>query len=124
MMYVIVTPMGDYKKYDRTILDNLQTQERKLLLLSLETDLTNRLKPFADWDKYWKEVDSILNELRHIGHDLWSHDYDGEGKHLWGWDYMRMETAGFLQMQFDFNGRVRIFWREDDPKLGTVDEDE
>lgn len=116
--------MSHYQKYERAILENLQDKERKIILTSFEKDLTSRLEPFSDWNKYWKEVDSIIKELKHIGHDLWSHDYDGEGKHLWGWDYMRMETAGFLQIQFDFNGKVKMFWREDNPQLGTVDGDE
>lgn len=116
--------MNDYKKYDRITLEDLNNEELKSILISLKTDLTNRLKPFKDWNEYWKEVDNIIKELREVKHDLWSHDFDGGGKHLWGWDYMRMETAGFLQIQFDFYRSVKIFWRGDNQKLGTVDEEE
>ncbi len=35
-----------------------------------------------------------------------------------------METAGFLQIQFDFYRSVKIFWRGNNQKLGTVDEEE
>ncbi len=104
--------MNNYKKYTRTILENAIAEERKLMLTSLEIDLVNRLNSYSDWNKYWKEVDSIIEELKQVGHDLWSHDYNGESKHLWGWNYMKMETAGFLQIQFDFNGTVNVFWRE------------
>jgi hypothetical protein len=104
--------LSDYRKYERSSLENLQKNERKSILSLFEAELTRRLEPFTNWDEYWKETHEIINELRRIGHDLWSHDYDGEGTHLWGWDYMRMETAGFLQIQFDFNGKVKMFWRE------------
>lgn len=115
--------MNNYRKYKRTILENLENKERKLMLERLEVDLTERLKSFTNWDEYWQEVDEIITILKNNGHDLWSHDYDGNGKHLWGWDYMRMETAGFLQIQFDFNGTVKTFWREDNPQLGIKSKD-
>ncbi|GFD83784.1 hypothetical protein [Tenacibaculum mesophilum] len=115
--------MNNYRKYKRTILESLENKERKLMLERLEVDLTERLKSFTNWDEYWQEVDEIITILKNNGHDLWSHDYDGNGKHLWGWDYMRMETAGFLQIRFDFNGTVKIFWREDNPQLGIKSKD-
>ncbi|PTX58975.1 hypothetical protein C8N46_11144 [Kordia periserrulae] len=114
---------GYYKKYKRVILENLEKEELNLTLTLLEADLTERLESFTNRDKYWQQVDIIITSLKNIGHDLWSHDYDGDS-HLWGWDYMRMETAGFLQIQFNFNGTVKVFWREDNQQSEIVYEDE
>jgi len=105
--------MHSYQKYKRNLLEKLERDDRKSMIYLLEKDLTDRLKSYKNKDAYWTEVNKIIEALRTVGHDLWSHDYDGESKELWGWNYMDMKTAGFLQIMFDFNSEVQIFWRED-----------
>ena len=85
----------------------------------LQQQLTERLRDSPDWNTYWNEVERIISDLRTVGHDLWSHDYDGERFQLWGWDYMRPETAGMLQIQFEYKGTVKTFWRTENPRLGA-----
>ena len=83
-----------------------------------------RLRAHAEWAAYWREVERVIDDLRAVGHDLWSHDYDGQRRMLWGWDYMRPEIAGQLQIQFDHQGTAKVFWRTENPQLGTVGEEE
>ena len=101
----------NYKKYERNFIESIQREKRNLLILELERDLNDRLKPFEKWEKYSIEISLIIKDLRNVKHDLWSHGYDGDCRELWGWDYMRMETAGFLQIEFDFHNSVKLFWR-------------
>src|SRR5918998_275931 len=71
----------------------------------------DRLADKLDSADFQRETEAIIADLRAAGHDLWSHDYDGEGRHLWGWDYMRPSQAGRLQIQFNFRAPCQTFWR-------------
>lgn len=100
-------------------MESLPSEARRDCLAQLQAQLTDRLKAHSDWDAYWQEIERIISDLREVGHDLWRHDYDGESRQLWGWDYMRPETAGQFQVQFDSHGSVEVFWRTENPQLGT-----
>ena len=115
---------ADYSQFRRDLLEALPYEERRVHLQELEERLTTRLRNHTTWDNYWEEVLCIIEDLRSVGHDLWSHDYDGERRHLWGWDYGRPDGAGYLQIQFDYEGSVKTFWRTDNPRLGTTDNEE
>lgn len=105
----------------RTALEALAGPERQLALRQLEADLDACLAAGrGDWQRFWEIEDQLIQALKAQGHDLWSHDYDGYSKHLWGWDYMRLESAGELQIQFDFKGPTRVFWRGEDGRLGVT----
>ncbi len=108
------------ESFSRTILESLTHGDRRERLAALAQALTHRLAEHSQWNEYWREVDAVIAELRALGHDLWSHDYDGERRHLWGWDYMHPKTAGYLQIQFDFEGPVMTFWRGEDAALGVI----
>ena len=90
----------------------------RMKLKDLSFCLTERLKTYKEWQRYWKEANNIIDDLKAVDHDLWPHDYDGRRKHLWGWDYMRLDSAGFLQIEFDFNGIVSLYWRGENEVLG------
>jgi hypothetical protein len=64
-----------------------------------------------------------IAEMRALGHDLWRHDWDGESRELWGWDYAKKEGTGLLQLQFRFRGEVKTFWRSENPMLGVETDD-
>ncbi|OAD21102.1 hypothetical protein THIOM_003148 [Candidatus Thiomargarita nelsonii] len=109
-----------YKQFSRKFIENLGKDERIKHLSQLETELSERLQPYYnDREKYWEEMEEIIEELRKFGHDLWSHDYGDRGE-LWGWDYMRMEKAGYLQIQFVFQGSVKTFWRTELDLRGPI----
>ena len=111
-------------KFSRHAIESLSSTERAERLGELEQSLTSRLSGHqANWNGYWEEAQQAIDDLKSLGHDLWSHDYDGHRRHLWGWDYMRPDASGLLQIQFDFEGVVETFWRTEDAKLGVVRHD-
>lgn len=102
-------------------MDNISEDELKSILSDLAMYLTERLSHFKDWEEYWAEVTKIIEDLKKVGHELYSHDYDGESKSLWGWNYMKKDS-GKLQIQFDFNGKVSTYWKDFNVLLGTTDD--
>ena len=113
-----------YVEFSRDAIENLPAEARRVRLAQLGEELSLRLRAHPDWAAYWLEVQCVIDDLRAVGHDLWSHDYDGQRRMLWGWDYMRPEIAGQLQIQFDHQGTVKVFWRTENPRLGTAGEEE
>ena len=105
----------------RNRLEELPVIERHRALQTLEEQLTQRLKDCAEWDGYWIQVREIIDDLRLEGHDLWDHDFDGQSRQLWGWNYENPDTAGFLQILFQHKGPVRTFWRTENPRVATND---
>ena len=108
----------------RKALEAMSAEARAAALEDLRAEIDRRLSGLGEWDAYWRQADAIVKELKRAGHDLWSWDYDGERRRLWGWDYNKPPAkAGRLQIQFDFEGTCRTFWRDDDPTLGVVRDD-
>ena len=115
---------ADHSQFSRELIEGLPPEERRGCIKELEAHFTARLRNHLTWDDYWLEVHRIIADLKSVGHDLWSHDYDGGRRHLYGWDYGRPEEAGYLQIQFDYEGPVRAFWRTENPRLGTTADEE
>jgi hypothetical protein len=105
--------------FSRARLEGAPDEERRLLLGELRHIISARLAHFADQAAYWRQVRIVIEELKQAGHDLWSHDYDGSGRELWGWDYMDNDRAGKLQIQFEYGGAVRTWWRDEEWRLGV-----
>lgn len=103
----------------RKNLESLPASERAAALATLRAMIDERLAPHTTWEAYWPATKLVIDELKAAGHDLWSHDYDGESRQLWGWDYMRPATAGMLQIQFNFAAPCQTFWRDEDGRLGV-----
>ena len=116
--------MFDPVEFARAVIEALPEPARRDRLAQLRAQIDAALAGHRDWDDYWARTQAVIDGLKAIGHDLWSHDYDGERRALWGWDYMRPEGAGKLQIEFDHQGTVRTFWRGEDARLGASDEDE
>lgn len=110
-------PVG-LSQFSRAEIERLSPEVRQERLAELRAALDARLASLPE-DDYWRQIRPIVEELRAAGHDLWSHDSDGERRELWGWDYTRLDTAGYLQIQFCCGGRVRTFWRGEDGRLGV-----
>jgi len=103
----------------RAELEALPSDARASALARLRAHIDDRLAGALEPSDFRRETEAIIAELRAVGHDLWSHDYDGEGRHLWGWDYMRSNQAGRLQIQFNFRAPCQTFWRDEDGRLGV-----
>lgn len=109
----------------RQQLEALSTEKRLVALAELRTQIDARLRGVLHrGEPFWDDAHAIIDELkRQAQHDLWSHDYDGQGSELWGWNYMTPAGAGRLQIQFTFGEPCRTFWRGEDGRLG-VDRDD
>jgi hypothetical protein len=107
----------------RAELEALEPDERAAALVDLRAAIDARLAARTEREAFWLEVQAIVTELKAAGHDMWSHDYDGGARSLWGYDYMNLERAGLLQLQFTFGGTCSTYWRGEDSRLG-VDDDE
>ena len=103
----------------RTELEGLSAGPRAAALARLRAQIDDRLAGRSDPFDFWRETEAIVAELRAADHDLWSHDYDGEARHLWGWNYMHPREAGRLQIQFNFATPCQTFWRGEDGRLAT-----
>lgn len=111
------------EKFSRHAIEALDASERRERLAELARLLSRRLAAFDNWEVYWREANFVIEELRAMGHDLWRHDWDGESRELWGWDYGRKTGTGLLQLQFRFRGEVKTFWRTENPMLGVETDD-
>jgi hypothetical protein len=108
----------------RAELEALSAAARAAELARLRAQIDDRLAGRSNWRDFWRETEAIVAELRTADHDLWSHDYDGESRHLWGWNYMRPEQAGRLQIQVNFGAPCQTFWRGEDGRLATERRDD
>ena len=105
--------MNPYLEYNRKKLESLAEKERSEQIRLLEVLLNERLSPIKDREKYFVEVEKIIADLQLAGHDLWSHDYDGDNTEIWSWNYMDVSEAGNLKITFTWNGKITIDWREE-----------
>ncbi|MEM6797695.1 MAG: hypothetical protein AAF725_27250 [Acidobacteriota bacterium] len=102
------------KRFGRVALESLSGAARLRRLEELSELLTERVASVDDHWEFFRLTSVIIEPLREIGHDLWGLDYDGEAYEVWGGNYMRPETAGKLQVEFFFPGRVRAGWAPDE----------
>ena len=95
--------------HSRTVLDALPDADRVARLHELEVVIARRVSAAKTPEAFLRECRLIVDELRALGHDLWSWDSDGENE-TWGGDYMHPETAGRLLVMFEFRGSTRLAW--------------
>ena len=93
----------------RTVLDALPDPDRVARLHELEVVIARRVGAATTPEAFLRECRLVVDELRALGHDLWSWDSDGENE-TWGGDYMHPETAGRLLVMFEFRGSTRLAW--------------
>ena len=98
-------------KFSRAEMESLSKEDRVQRLSELAQLLNEKLRNNGVRNSYWRGSEAVIEELRQLNHDLWSHDFDGD-KSIWGWDYSRMATAGFLEIEFDFLGTISCGWRD------------
>ncbi|MBS0294711.1 MAG: hypothetical protein JSR45_00275 [Proteobacteria bacterium] len=117
-------PWLDGARFSRKAIEALDHPERRYRLGELEVLIDAKLDSFRiQWDPFWREVTAVIEDLKAAGHDLWRHDYDGERRCLWGFDYGKTPEAGQLQIQFDYEGPTKTFWRDLNGVYGCENED-
>jgi hypothetical protein len=110
--------------FSREHLERLDASMRAETLVQMRCLINRRLAELREWDAYWKEASLIRGELKALGHDLWRWDRDGEKSDLWGWNTRSSSKAGKLQIQFNFDDIVLIFWGDDEyvPSVVAVED--
>lgn len=99
------------EKFGRGELESLDGDERKVRLEELAKILESRI-PEIDLEYKWHdELPFIIQELKDIGHDIWTWDTK-DGKQVWGGDYMRPKTAGKLVVTFIYPKSVQVEWED------------
>lgn len=110
-------------QFTRQNLESLTNEQLTAALEQLQSTLNERLAPLTHCaDDYWQTAMAIIEELRRLGHELYSHDedhYEGSDKELWGWNYMQSEP-GMLQILFNRHLQVSVHWRSIDPLFGVT----
>lgn len=51
----------------------------------------------------------MIEDLKTLGHGLWSHGFDEDGGEIWGWNYMEEKSPRGLYLVFGKN-EVKVDW--------------
>ena len=84
----------------------LERSENERLVACADLSLTSRLN---EGTEFHAQVRALVEELRALGHDLWSYDEDDDFE-IWGPDYQRPSGAG-LVVTFRTNS-VLVEWSD------------
>ena len=100
----------DRALFSREVLDALPEFERAARLQQLQVEIASRMRAANSPEAFFGASRGVVDELKALGHDLWSWDSDGEDVETWGGDYMRPTTAGRLIVTFQFEEGPRVEW--------------
>jgi hypothetical protein len=101
------TLAADAARFSRSVFDGSTPGSRPALCRELAEALAHR---FAGSGLPWADLGyAVIDELRSLGHDLWSFD-EGEDFQIWGGDYMHPDTAGKLELMFHPPSEVEVVW--------------
>lgn len=76
--------------------ESVSPEDRQLWLIQISRLLTERILRAANFEL---EVKNTIDELRLLGHDLWSFDSDGEWQ-IWCGNWVQSENSGKLILHF------------------------
>jgi len=93
-------------------LDGLGESDRKNRLKELQGFLNWRFSNTTSHNDFFSEIQPVIDELNAIGHDLYSWDYNGEDTEIYGGDYMHLDTADKLVIEFCFPKNIKVRWEE------------
>jgi hypothetical protein len=96
-------------------LDDASRLER---LRSMQAALAGRLSPETTVAAFFVQSGHLIDELRTLGHDLWSFDSDGEEFESWCGDWTRADGGGPLSITFRYPREVEVSWRQPTSKAG------
>ncbi len=96
--------------YSPASLESLDEDTLIARIRQLTTAINARLAGAKDLASFQECLYSVIDDLKLIGHDLWSHDYDGDVER-WGGDYMHPTTAGKLWLVSTYPDGVELSWK-------------
>lgn len=92
-------------RFDRML--RLSATERGSVLHTLADVLRSRLQQA---DHFHSATYQLIEELRTLGHDLWSHD-ESDDMQVWGPNYEYTTGPGMV-LTFHASGEVEVEWTE------------
>src|SRR5262245_7867545 len=101
--------MTQLSKYSRSFFDSLSLRELQSNITELEKVLNEIFSSSADFNQTLKNV---VEELKSIGHNMYSLDYDSDTKRffeVWGSNYHDAGANG-LEIEFRSSERIRVYW--------------
>jgi hypothetical protein len=90
---------------------SLGAEARAERLRSLEATLAGLLPKESSRREFFERSHGLVEELRALGHDLWSFDSDGDDFETWCGDWTRT-GSGPMTVTFRYPRRVEVSWRE------------
>jgi len=102
----------DKTRYGRDILEGLDQTTRFARLKELQDLLNWRFSIITEHKEFFEEIDPTIAALKSIGHELFSWDYNGEATKIYGGDYMHLDVAGKLVIEFTFPKNIVVRWEE------------
>ncbi len=98
-------------QFNSDILSKLHPSELDSRLVQLEFLINERLPNTMSIDDFRVEMYKVIDELKDIGHDIWSWDYDGIAGGTWGGDYTKPEKMVKLIIEFHWKDRSEVKWK-------------
>jgi hypothetical protein len=89
----------------------LDESSRALRLREFEGVLASRFDEGLTREQFFATANRLVEELRALGHDIWSFDSDGETFEIWCGDYTKKGGGGPLSIEFRYPNKVGIEWR-------------
>ncbi len=81
-------------------------------LQAMQAALVERLAGEMSIEGFFARSRGLIDELRLLGHDLWSFDSDGEEFESWCGDWTQAGGGGPLWITFRYPREVEVSWRE------------
>ena len=91
-------------------LESLDDATRSVRIAELTATINASLANAADLASFQTRLYAVIEALKSIGHDIWSHDYDNEIEE-WGGNYMNPEAAGKLWLTSTYPAGVELIWK-------------
>jgi hypothetical protein len=97
-------------RFSRAVMASLADAEREFRLRELESIVTLALRRHTDFESFQAELYATINQLKALGHELYSWSYECEVEY-WGGDYM-VPGAGYeLLLRSEFPKGIQFAWK-------------
>ena len=96
--------------YSADVVKALGATDRAARLAALQLELVSRMAVVSTVEQFFARSHELVDELRSLGHDLWSFDSDGEEFEIWCGDYTPGARGTPMVVTFRFPRAVEIEW--------------
>ena len=96
--------------YSADAVGALGDADRSARLATLQSELVRRMAAVSTVEQFFARSRELVDELRSLGHDLWSFDSDGGEFEIWCGDYSPGARGTPMIVTFRFPTAVKIEW--------------